>query len=110
MQERAGLNQVFICMSCSKLFLDRAVQEPVGLDLTDVVVQEQVVTPHEKYPNDPDLAILVNHDVVADAISIPAEPATPCCASHAVLCRSSRLRFRREPDGRVHVIGAEHLE
>lgn len=111
-KEKAGLNQVFVCTACAALFSDRAATDPVAFEGTDLVVQEQALDPHPKYPDDPELATKKWIDKVVDKVSIPARAASECCKSHIVLCSSTRIRLRRDPQDAklITVVGAEHLE
>ena len=106
----AGLNEAFICRVCAKVFTDRGATKPTMVRMKDCVVQKSKIVPHEKYPNDKDLAIVLWEDHASQQVTMPAADAIECCAAHTVLVNSSHLRFRQEDDGTVHIIGAEHLE
>lgn len=107
---KAGLNQVFICKVCAKTFLDRAAKISVPVAMKGCVVGVAKMVPHAKYPNDADLATLVYQDAADQAVEIPESDAAECCATQTALCSASHIRFRKELDGTLHIVGAEYLE
>jgi hypothetical protein len=108
--DTAGMNEVFICMNCSKAFMDRAATVPMAVKLKSAVIGVARMEPHVKYPDDPDLAKLVYEDVPDQVVYIAKAASGECCPTFNVLCNASRIRFRKELDGLLHIVGAEHLE
>lgn len=109
-KNKAGLNQVFLCKVCARAFFDRAASMPIAVELKDVVVQVAEMVPHAKYPDDRDLDTLVYTDKDFSVIKLDESDAGTCCADHTALCSASRIRFRKELDGKLHIVGAEYLE
>jgi len=132
LQPTAKFNQLFLCAACSRAFKDRAATQPIEVGGEDYV--EEVRVPNAKYPSDIDLSIVVEaprggHNrmlILGNAplpvktlvgsvdpigpFSIEASPAGECCVGHTVLVDSRTLKFRKDLDGTVHLVGAKHLE
>ena len=106
---KAGVGQVFVCVSCSRTFSDRAAKDPVDVSFKGATVRTTKAVPHKKYPDDRDLDTLTYEDAVSD-VKIPARDAAECCEHHVALCSAMHMRFHKEDDGTFHIIGAERLE
>lgn len=106
----AGVNEAFVCRACSKVFYDRDATRPFPFRMRDVVVQEVKMVPHARYPDDRELDTVELVNVAGQNVIIPPADAGACCPTNTMLCDTRFVRFRKNAEGVVEIVGVSALE
>lgn len=105
---KAGFNQFFVCLVCSKAFSDRAAASPIEVSSETALVPRAV--PHPRYPDDETLATTeYSRKAIEGGAKVPAAIAGACCPTHTVLCDSRHFTISLR-GSTFEITAAKHLE